>query len=120
MIKEYYPEDQPISLLTTTEKAVLWAIQDGESRPATMAEICHRTHLKNRAVTATINSLRRKGALILSTTRPPGGFWIAQSPEEATTWVKSVSQRGRSLFAAVSKARKRAVEAFPGQIDAEL
>lgn len=61
-----------------------------------------------RSLQADIHSLRVNGALILSTTTPPGGYYISQDKQEAARFVRSMEGRRDQIGRAIQAAKQYA------------
>lgn len=97
-------------------QSILAVIGTGEENKTSTAEIILKTGLKERQIRKAVHDLRIAGVLICSSTAPPGGYFLPTSPEEVRPFVKSMSRRGKSVFAAASSAREKA-GVFDGQLE---
>lgn len=60
----------------------------------------------NRAVQKQIEHERRQGKVILSSTQPPGGYFLAESKQEIKRFIQTLENRGSKTLDALDGARK--------------
>lgn len=60
----------------------------------------------NRAVQKQIEHERRQGKVILSSTQPPGGYFLPESKQEIRRFIKTLENRGSKTLDALDGARK--------------
>lgn len=60
----------------------------------------------NRAVQKQIEHERRQGKVILSSTQPPGGYFLPESEQEIRQFIKTLENRGSKTLDALDGARK--------------
>lgn len=60
----------------------------------------------NRAVQKQIEYERRQGKVILSSTQPPGGYFLAESKQEIKRFIQTLENRGSKTLDALDGARK--------------
>lgn len=89
---------------------VLSCLDVGEDNATTTKTLMQRTGLDLRTLRQAIRELRLQGVLICSRTRSPGGYWLADGQMELQTFVRSMTNRGKAVFAAASPARRASRE----------
>ena len=60
----------------------------------------------NRAVQKQIEHERRQGKVILSSTQPPGGYFLPESVHEIRQFIRTLENRGSKTLDALDGARK--------------
>lgn len=60
----------------------------------------------NRAVQKQIEYERRQGKVILSSTQPPGGYFLPETKQEIRQFIKTLQNRGSKTLDALDGARK--------------
>lgn len=60
----------------------------------------------NRAVQKQIEHERRQGKVILSSTQPPGGYFLAETKQEIRQFIQTLENRGSKTLDALDGARK--------------
>lgn len=65
-----------------------------------------------RAVQKQIERERRSGAVILSSTQPPGGYYLPANREEVRRFIRTLENRAGETMRALDSARKY-LEEFP-------
>lgn len=60
----------------------------------------------NRAVQKQIEHERRQGKVILSSTQPPGGYFLPETKQEIRQFIKTLENRGSKTLDALDGARK--------------
>lgn len=78
----------------------------GKENARTMADLMRMTNLPKRDLQRMIAFERQQGALILSSTTPPGGFFKPGSSDDLREYVHSMDARAKSTFRACMAARK--------------
>lgn len=58
-------------------------------RPELLRQVMLRCHTTDRQLRQVINTLRKSGALILSTGGDTGGYWLAASAQEAEDFIQA-------------------------------
>lgn len=91
-----------------TKAQVLGLLSHGEIM--TTAQLVAETGLCERELRRAIHDLRLDGHLICSRTTGGGGYILTDNPVELQGFVKSMTNRGRAVFAAASPARRASRE----------
>ena len=60
----------------------------------------------NRAVQKQIEYERKQGKVILSSTQPPGGYFLPETKQEIRQFIKTLENRGSKTLDALDGARK--------------
>lgn len=60
----------------------------------------------NRAVQKQIEQERRQGKVILSSTQPPGGYFLPETKQEIRQFIRTLENRGSKTLDALDGARK--------------
>ena len=59
----------------------------------------------NRALQKQIEKERRQGKVILSSTQPPGGYFLPETKQEIRRFIRTLENRGRKTLDALNGAR---------------
>lgn len=68
----------------------------------------------NRAVQKQIEHERKQGKVILSSTQPPGGYFLPETEQEIRSFVRTLENRGAKTLDALNGAKKL-LEKFEGE-----
>ena len=60
----------------------------------------------NRAVQKQIEHERKQGKVILSSTQPPGGYFLPETKQEIRRFIRTLENRGSKTLDAINGARK--------------
>ena len=90
----------------TTKCRILDELEEAHGVIVTTGVLLEKTDMSRRELQKAIHELRLAGHLICSTTAPPGGYYLAETPDGAKGFVESMTRRGRAVFAAASAARR--------------
>lgn len=91
-----------------TKARLLDRLSDGEIK--TTAQLMADTGLCERELRRAIHGLRLAGCLICSRTTGGGGYWATTDTGQLQAFVRSMTNRGRAVFAAASPARRASRE----------
>ena len=81
-------------------------IPTGRENAVPAKELARRAGYKDaRSLQADIHNLRVNGALIFSTTEPPGGYYLSQDKQEAVCFVRSMEGRQKQIGRAIQAAK---------------
>ena len=106
-----------ISQLSTNEQRVLLLIGKDYEHRTKAAELMEKTSFSRRYLYAIIRGLREKGYMVVSTTQDGGGYWLTAGYDEIKAFSDRMERFGKSVFSAVSKARKTVKKHFPAQTE---
>ena len=91
--------------------ALLDYIPTGEANAITTAELLQLTGIPSvRALRKEIHQLREQGHIICASMEPPAGYYLAENPQEAARFVRSMESR-REIGRAI-KATKQYTSSF--------
>lgn len=91
-----------------TKARVLDLLSGGEVKTTT--QLMADTGLCERELRRVIHDLRLDGRLICSRTTGGGGYWAITDTGQLQAFVRSMTNRGRAVFAAASPARRASRE----------
>ena len=93
-------------------------LRPGKQNAQTMAQLMEKTGLRRRDIQRLIQDERAAGALILSDTERPGGYYLPGNREELAAFVKHMDSRARSAMLSCQAARRRLreLDAAEGQV----
>ena len=80
----------------------------GRTNAIPRAELAALWGVSERDVRRIVARMRKEEApdAILSSTRPPAGFWRSADPEEVSAFVREMERRARSTFQALDGAKR--------------
>lgn len=79
----------------------------GRENAVSLSAICKTFGLDNRQARKEIERERRAGAVILSSTEPPGGYYRAANVDELKRFTASMQSRAASISAACTAAKQQ-------------
>ena len=98
--------------------ALLDYISTGEANAITTAELLQLTGIPSvRALRKEIHQLREQGHIICASMEPPAGYYLAENPQEAARFVRSMESRLREIGRAIRAAKNYIQETGGESVD---
>lgn len=91
-------------------------LRAGENNATTTTELMRITGLSQREICRAVQNERRAGAVIISKTIPPGGYYLPSNRAEVERFHMSMQKRGKNILKSSQTAGKL-LKATPGQRD---
>lgn len=102
--------------LTEMQIRILNALKIGHANATPLRELCRKTEISERKLRMAIEVLRNEGFLIVFFPSKPEGYGIAETPDEATTFIEYMRSRIKNECKIMRSIKQASFKRFTHQV----